>query len=131
MSRRGKLSGRTSRRSGKNLNAVLSWQLEWGSTAAQIVKDSLQWGGPIPDPVKEQPDLEPGLEIFFEAFWSLSTTRSLGMSSGPIPWTACQSYAEVCHFDEEQADDLWFFVSSMDAVFLKHLADKRESPKTK
>lgn len=46
------------------------------------------------------------------------------MGAGCIPWTACNTYAQVLHFDEEQADDLWFFISAMDSVFLKHLADK-------
>lgn len=95
-----------------------------------MVRDALQWGTPIPEPIINQPEVQPGLEIYYEAFWALTTTRQLGMGCGPIPWTACQSYAEVCGFDEEQADDLWFFISSMDAVFLKHLADKREVPKT-
>jgi hypothetical protein len=89
----------------------------------------MQHGIPIPECILNQPDLTPGLELFFEAFWALTTTRAQGMGAGCIPWTACQKYAEVCGFDEEQADDLWFFISSMDAIFLKHLSDKRAPEK--
>lgn len=69
------------------------------------------------------------MDLYYDAFWNLTTTRQVGMGAGPIPWTACHTYAQVLHFDEEQADDLWFFISAMDAVFLKHLADKRSETK--
>lgn len=89
----------------------------------------MQFGTPIPQVIIDAPDLQPGLELYFEAFWALSSCRQIGMSAGPIGWVDCNTYATVLHLDEEQADDLWFFISAMDAVFLKHLADKRAPAK--
>ena len=57
-------------------------------------------------------------------------------STERIPWVAREEYATRCGFDEEQIEDLHYYVPKMDAVWGKHVAKKRkqetdaETPRT-
>lgn len=78
----------------------------------------------FPDFILNAPELHPGLGLYYQAFWALSTTRSIGMDYGPIPWTAIQEYARWWRLDEEQTDSLHYHLSEMDKVFLAHRGAK-------
>lgn len=46
----------------------------------------------------------------------LNSCRS-GMGDGPILWTAVREYARVYEFDEEQTEDLHYYITHMDEAF--------------
>jgi hypothetical protein len=70
-----------------------------------------------------QPSIHPGNEWLFDAFMCLDTCRQIGMAMGPIPWDACDRYAE--RLDDWQRSILWPIVHRADTLFRAEL-DKRK-----
>ena len=60
-----------------------------------------------------------GLELYWDAFQELNTCRAGGMGLSPIPWLAMIEYARTYDLDEDQTDDLVFFIREMDNAFMK------------
>ena len=97
---------------------------------AQKIKDqAIRSGQPIPDRILNAPQLSECLEFFVTAFWELSTCRQLGMGEGPIPVTAIMEYGRFYDCNQEFTQDLIFYVSVLDAIYLKHQNRKTESKK--
>lgn len=69
--------------------------------------------------ISKAPDLNIGLEMYWQAFWDLTTCRQIGMGVGPIPWTSVQEYSILLELDEEQTDDLHYHIAVMDNEYLK------------
>lgn len=84
-----------------------------------ILKNCMQTGMPIPDFIKNAPELMPGLEVFLQAFWDLSTCRQIGMGLGPIPWTSVESYATLYFESDGFKQDLHFHIRQLDAAYLE------------
>jgi len=80
---------------------------------------------PLPAKIREAPSLFQGLELYYDAFLELSSCRFTGFALGPIPWTAMRDYAEAFELDEEQKDDLFYFVRAMDVAYLEHQARRK------
>ena len=78
----------------------------------------------MPDSIANAPTLEFGLRLFSDAFHDLNSDRSFGMSMGPIPRMAMIDYCKAYELDDEATEDLIYFVSAMDQLFLKRQADK-------
>ena len=81
---------------------------------------------PPPKWLMDAPVLRPGLELYYYAFWELDTCRSIGMSLGPIPWTAVQAYAKANGYDEDTTDRLLILVRYMDHEYLEYYAKKNK-----
>lgn len=79
---------------------------------------------PIPDFILNKPELILGLDLYYVAFNELGTERQLGMAAGPIPFTSILKYAEHFEFDEEQTEQLLYFIRKLDAWYLKKVAIK-------
>lgn len=75
---------------------------------------------PLPKKIQNAPELRFGLELYFGAFFDLNTCRQIGMGIAPIPWFSIRDYALVYEFDEEQTDDLFFFIRKMDHAYIAH-----------
>lgn len=71
-----------------------------------------------PDWIKDAPDLALGLELYYEAFWDLTTCRPVGWTAQPIPWSAVIEWGQLNELDPEEMDDLIFYVRELDAEFL-------------
>ena len=63
-----------------------------------------------------------GLELYYDAFWELSTCRATGLALGPIPWSAIKDYAVTFGLDEAQEEDLFYLVRAVDNAFLSYHA---------
>ncbi len=68
-----------------------------------------------------------GLDIYYEAFLELGSTRSIGMDLGPIPWTAIDRYAQRHGYEGDDFEYLVQMVRALDEAFLKYTRDKREA----
>lgn len=101
--------------------------MEQGPSEAKILPNVLKLGLPIPKAFLNAPSLSLGLEIYYEAYMDLCTTRG-GMGDGPIPWHHAMDYAARCSMDEEQTDELWFYLTQMDEAWLK-FQEKKSSRK--
>lgn len=74
----------------------------------------------LPEFIQNAPELDPWLELYWEAYQDLSTCRPAGFSGvSPIPWLSVKEYAEANDYDEEQASDLAYFTRIMDRAFLQ------------
>jgi hypothetical protein len=75
---------------------------------------------PLPKKIQEAPELALGLELYWDAFWDLSTCRPGGFGATAIPWLAIRDYGVTFEYDEEQMDDLFHFTRVMDNEFIQH-----------
>lgn len=91
-----------------------------------IAKTCIQNGMPLPDFIKNEPELMPGLEMFLQAFWDLSTCRQMGMGLGPIPWTSIENYATISGGDEEFTQDLHYHIRRLDQAYLNWASEKNK-----
>jgi len=80
---------------------------------------------PFPKAISEAPILTPGLELFDISFMDLSCCRQIGMSLGPIPWTAITDYCKFNKIREEQTCDMHYLIRKMDEAYLDHCGKKK------
>ena len=78
----------------------------------------------IPPWIKDAPELDIGLDYYYEIFWDLSTERQIGMGLGPIPHSAIEAYAVNHNFNAEEAHDLFYLIKRMDVAFLQYSIEK-------
>lgn len=102
-----------------------------GPTEAAIIKAALLSRHPLPKRIQEAPELEQHLVLYYNAFWDLSSCRSVGFGYGPIPWTAVTDWCILYGLDAEQIHLMHRYIRKMDEVYLKHHAKdaKKEEPK--
>lgn len=78
-----------------------------------------------PKELQDAPELSPGLEFFWEAFFDLTTCRQAGVSGfGPIPYDKMVLYAEMYELDDEEILEFTFLIKSLDAVYVEKLGAK-------
>lgn len=102
--------------------------LEMGLIEQGIAKQAIAAGNPLPDRIANAPELEEGLEVYFEAYFDLDTERHHGMGLMQIPWSSIQKYAEANQFDEEQTEELHAYIRQMDNANLARLGKKKGKP---
>lgn len=81
-------------------------------------------GLPLPTKIANAPELQMGLELYYDAFWELDTCRPAVFGLGRIPWLAVREYSVAFEFDTEQSDWLYHLIRVLDGVYLKHHAPK-------
>lgn len=90
----------------------------------------MQFGMPLPDALKNPPELLPGLDFYLSAFHTLNSCRSMGMGLGPIPWTSVVEYGKMYCTTRESFDDLQFHVKSLDECYLTWVNESnKDKPK--
>lgn len=88
----------------------------------------LQERRPLPDFIKNAPELMPGLELYLNAFWELHTCRQIGFGVGPIPWTAVRHYGNMLDLDELEFSEFSYLIKQLDSAYLQW---RNEQDKTK
>ena len=84
--------------------------------------------GIAPPKIAGAPELQPGLEMYYSAFWALDSCRSLGFgASGRIPWTAINTWCNRHGIIGEQRVDMEHHVDKLDLTLLKFQSDKAEA----
>lgn len=101
--------------------------MEQGPTEEVILKQCVRQHRPAPDKIVNAPRVREGLDIFWRAFFDLTTCRTLGWVEGPIPWTAIDRYAAANDYEGSQREDLFHHVRRMDEAFLNWQKSKKES----
>lgn len=85
---------------------------------------------PVPDIFLNAPELTPGLDLFMDAFYALSTDRALGPSGvGPIPWSAIRIYADECGIFGIQRDHLFATIREMDNAYIEFKLEEAKNAK--
>lgn len=91
-----------------------------GGIEENIVKQAVRFGQPIPDRIANAPQLNIGLDFYFQAFMDLINDRSNGQASiGPICWSNIKAYAEHYELDEDDSERLFYFIKEMDIEYVK------------
>jgi hypothetical protein len=97
-----------------------------GKVEGDIIRQAAKSGMPLPERIKNRPELLPGLEFIWRAFWDLATCRTIGMGEGPIWWIAVNDYANRYGItDEDEFDRFKMLIKELDSVFLDHRDKKR------
>lgn len=97
-----------------------------GQHEQTIAKQAIRAGQPIPERIANAPELQPGLQLYLMAFYDLDTERSHANGLTLIPWSSIAGYAQAFDFDEEQTDDLFYFIKAMDSAHIEALGAKRK-----
>lgn len=77
--------------------------------------------------MQQKPRLLAGELFYYSAFNDLDSERAHGMSLARIPRSKVVEYANECGLPTEERYELVFVISAMDAAWLEHLRNKRES----
>lgn len=82
----------------------------------------------MPDWYKDRPEILGLHTLFFEAFESLSTDRTVSMGEvGPIPYSSIANYAERMGFGFAMIRVFEIVLRTMDATWQKWVQDERKS----
>lgn len=92
-----------------------------------IAKQAYMLGQPLPERIANAPELFLGSELYLCAFFDLDSERSHGMGLTRIPWSRIKDYAIAFDLDEQQTEDLLYYIPKMDNANLQRLSD--EMPK--
>lgn len=93
---------------------------------ARIIQQCMRERLPLPESIANAPQLHLGLELYFDAFFDLSTCRTVGLAgAGPIPWSSIRDYAVTFELSEEQMEDLFYYVRVMDNAFMAYHRPKK------
>jgi hypothetical protein len=79
---------------------------------------------PLPDKIKNKPEVKLGLELYWKAFQDLSSDRDIGMGVGPIPWSSMNEWGARNHI---RGDDFERFVAvlrGMDSIYMDKQSKK-------
>lgn len=94
----------------------------------RIRKESKRFGEPLPKKIENKPDLYLGSALFLNAWFDLDTERDRPQYQR-ITRSMCFAYAEDYGFDEEQREDLWYFIKRMDQEFMEWWIKRQPKPK--
>jgi len=86
------------------------------------MRQALRTGQPVPEHILNAPELQLGLQLYFQAFLDLDGERLSPTS--PIPWTSIRSYAEAYQLDQSQTSDLFYLIKRIDSAHLKRMHEK-------
>lgn len=92
-----------------------------------IRKQAIQNGFPVPPEIENKPELQPHLQVYWMAFWQLTTCRNaLYMTEGQIPWHVVDDWGKGAGMTRDERQDLWLAISTMDNVYLDHKSKQLE-----
>jgi hypothetical protein len=92
------------------------------------VDAAISKGRELPDWYMDGPDLLPGDEFYLRAFGELSTCRYIGMSAGPIPWTAMVTYGKMVGLDTDAMELFILVLRMMDSEYLEYQNSQIDKP---
>lgn len=78
-------------------------------------------GQPIPEKIKNKPNLNEDLFFYYQAFIDLDTTRSHANGATAISWLSIVEYAKFYHLDQEETLELVLVIRAMDKVNLERI----------
>ena len=110
---------------------MLIHSLTLAPTQKKIMDECIRRGQPPPESIQNAPELSAGLGLYYTAFLDLHGCRQLGHALGPIDWLTIDRYCERYKLEGEQYEDMHYFVSHMDAAYLKYENDKAEAERKK
>lgn len=81
-------------------------------------------GVPLPNKIQNAPQLWLGLELYFGAFFDLSSERDQSMGSGKIGWLKIDSYCTRLELSDDQRHDMHHHLRVMDDAYGDYVRKK-------
>ena len=97
-----------------------------GKAEQRIIHDCYRRKRPLPERIANAPDLFTGLELIFDAFIELNTTRQSGWGPGPIPSNAILDHCFYLGLNDDETVDMIYFIRKMDQAFLTYMTRKNK-----
>ena len=82
-----------------------------------ILSQCLRYGTAVPEVIRNAPELEPGLDFYYDAFSQLNTCRVMG---GPISVNSIYEFGKLHEYTQEEILDLQYHVHRLDTAYVKH-----------
>lgn len=95
-----------------------------------IARQAVQARKALPDNIQNAPELDLGLQLYLQAFFDLDSERLNAFSLVRIPGSAVRTYAREYSFDDEQTALLDYYISEMDAAYLKRAKARQDGKST-
>jgi hypothetical protein len=93
--------------------------LEHGPSEENRIKGAVRRGKDAPPKhIAEAPELWLGLELYYIAWWDLTRERQVGFSLGPIAPSDVRDWSREWKLDEDQAEDLMYYMMAMDKAYM-------------
>lgn len=107
-----------------SLEQYLKWSQKYGKDLAFFRKMAEETGNSFPA-LEEQPELLVTDEYYLNAFYRLSSSRQLGMTTGPIPLSEIIGYLE--YLNEPEPEEFIDIIQHCDGVYLDEVYKKQEA----
>lgn len=75
-------------------------------------------GMPLPDAIRNAPELREDLDIFYKAYMDLDSCRSVGMSIGPISWLTIKQYCDEIELFGDMREDMYYHIRALDNAYM-------------
>ena len=79
---------------------------------------------PLPDKIKNKPEIRIGLDLYWKAFQDLSSDRDIGMGVGPIPWSAMHSWGARNRIRGDDFERLVMVLRGLDNIYMEKQGKK-------
>lgn len=101
--------------------------LDYGVDEERRIKQAEDAGQPIPDVYQNKPILAIGLQLYLDAFFDLDSERNHSQGVTAIPLSRVRDYAKAYDFDDEQAENLLYFIRVMDTAHMKRVGARMKA----
>jgi len=98
--------------------------LQYGKVEEPIIAQSVRRKVPLPDAIRDAPELWAGLDLYWTGFMDLINSRSIGFSLGPIDWRTIEDYCDKLDLDEYQKEAMHHHIGVMDTAFIEFKSRK-------
>lgn len=95
---------------------MLLYELEFGTSELNMVKQALAMNRPLPPAIANAPRLNTGLAFFYEAYMALSWYRRSVDGHVPLPYETILAFADEHGLEGEFRQDFIFLIQAMDVA---------------
>ena len=96
-----------------------------GKDERTLLEMSKRQNMPLPERIKNAPDLLPGLELYYDAFKHLTTSRQIGQGClGPIAYKAISDYCQAEGIEGDMREDMLYHIEHLDAAYMSWQTNK-------
>lgn len=78
----------------------------------------MRFGMPLPERIKNAPDLWMGNELFYKGFLDLTSSRPIAMALGPLSLLTIIEYCMIMGIEGEQQEDFIWVLQHLDQKYL-------------
>lgn len=95
-----------------------------GKDEKGLIEAAVRFGAPLPDRILNAPELQHGLQIYVDAFNTLTRSRPMSQGGiGSIPYSEISQYCRDHDIDGDEREETIFLIQQMDDAYCKWQAD--------